>query len=186
MATDWNNIDLDSHEVDLELVSSLTFSDFLTTINSNLEAINASTVRNLFNENLKRIVEEARGIFASNMKNITTHAQRDRQDVPTTPRTRGRPLPPTLPASGNAVQQQLVRDMDMWNKRTGCLHRDRAKAEKQILAHLVGARRMSRRRWYSQGWVFVIKGFEVITCYRPAAPVVMKEVYDLHHPHSSL
>jgi hypothetical protein len=77
---DWNNIDLNSHEVDSYLIDPLTFGTLLLEINCNIRDINAATVTAQFEEDLQSRIEEARSIFKSNLKNIVKKAKKDRED----------------------------------------------------------------------------------------------------------
>lgn len=74
----YNNIDLNSSEVESQLIDSLTFKTLLLEINCNLPEINADTVRKQFEEDLKSRVREAREIFEANLNNIVKQAQGER------------------------------------------------------------------------------------------------------------
>ena len=78
MITDWDNIDLDSHEIGLCLVESLTFEDLLLAINCNLPEITEKTVTAQFEEHLRKINLDARCIFESNLKNLVEFAKAER------------------------------------------------------------------------------------------------------------
>lgn len=75
---DWNNIDLDSHEIDSAIVDEYTFETLLLEINCNLPEINEATVRQQFNKSLDATIEQAKDIFESNLKNILNHATKER------------------------------------------------------------------------------------------------------------
>lgn len=80
-STNWENIDLNSPcERNLELISGLTFQTFLMEIDSNLPEITEKTVRAQFEEDLRRINQEARWVFEKNLKNITQYAEAYRKD----------------------------------------------------------------------------------------------------------
>lgn len=75
MPQDWNNIDLDSHEVGCAIVDEYTFESLLLEIECNLPVINEDTVREQFYKSLKSNFDEAKDIFESNIKNIVSHAK---------------------------------------------------------------------------------------------------------------
>lgn len=80
MATNWSNIDFSNpRERNLNVIEGLTFEDLLTEINCNLPEINASTVTEQFEKDLKNRIEEARWVFNSNLKNIIRQGNKERK-----------------------------------------------------------------------------------------------------------
>ena len=76
---DWNNVDLNSHEIDSYLIDPLTFEVLLLEINCNIPEITPATVTTQFEEDLQSRIEEARSVFKSNLKNIVKKAKKDRK-----------------------------------------------------------------------------------------------------------
>jgi len=76
---DWNNIDLNSHEIDSHLIDPLTFETLLLEINCNIRDINPTTVTAQFEEDLQSRIKEARSVFKSNLKNIVKKAKKDQK-----------------------------------------------------------------------------------------------------------
>jgi hypothetical protein len=76
---DWNNVDLNSHEIDSYLIDPLTFEILLLEINCNIPEITPATVTAQFEEDLQSRIEEARSVFKSNLKNIVKKAKQDRK-----------------------------------------------------------------------------------------------------------
>ena len=77
---DWNNVDLNSHEVDLYLIDPLTFETLLLEINCNIRDINPATVTAQFEEDLQSRIEESRSVFKANLNNIVKKALKNRED----------------------------------------------------------------------------------------------------------
>ena len=75
---DWNNIDLNSYEVDCNLIDGLTFETLLLEIHCNIREINETTVRKQFEDDLNSRVDEAKSIFEANLKNIVKKAKKER------------------------------------------------------------------------------------------------------------
>ncbi len=76
MSKDWNNIDLDSHEVGSAIVDEYTFEGLLLEIECNLPVINLETVRKQFYDSLSKNIEQAKEVFEANLHNIVRHAQK--------------------------------------------------------------------------------------------------------------
>jgi formiminotetrahydrofolate cyclodeaminase len=74
----WNNIDLNSHEIDSAIIDEYTFEGLLLEINYNLPEINEDTVRKQFLTSLNQNMEQAKDIFESNLKNILKYAKKER------------------------------------------------------------------------------------------------------------
>ena len=74
---DYNNIDLNSHEVATNIIDPLTFETFLLQIDCNLskETINAETVQAEFDMVLGLIIAGAEDIFKANLNNIIKKAK---------------------------------------------------------------------------------------------------------------
>lgn len=66
----WNNIDLNSHEVESNIVDSTSFATLLLEVECNCKEINESSIRNQFRESLNSLVESARSVFEANLDNI--------------------------------------------------------------------------------------------------------------------
>ncbi len=75
---DWNNVDLNSHEVDQYLIDPLTFKTLLLEIGCNHPVISRETVTAQFEEDLMCRVEEARRVFNANLDNLVLFAQETR------------------------------------------------------------------------------------------------------------
>lgn len=76
----WNNIDLDSHEIDSALIDEFTFEDLLLMINCNLPQITEYLVRKEFYKFLNDKVQEVKEVFESNLTNIVKHAKEERNE----------------------------------------------------------------------------------------------------------
>ena len=74
----WNNIDLNSHERDANLIDPLTFDGLLLEINCNIKEINFKTVKFQFIKDMQYRLEEAQSIFNSNLDNIVKQALKER------------------------------------------------------------------------------------------------------------
>ena len=77
---DWNNVDLNSHEVDSHLVDPLTFETLLLEIHCNIRDISEASVTTQFEEDLQSRIEEARSVFNSNLQNIVEKAKKNRAE----------------------------------------------------------------------------------------------------------
>lgn len=78
MTIDWKNVDLTRYAKDC-LIDSLTFEDFLEEISSNLPEITEKTVTAQFEEDMRRIVGDARAVFKANLKNLVNFAKAERE-----------------------------------------------------------------------------------------------------------
>lgn len=76
---DWNNIDLNNHEIDSAIIDEYTFASLLLEIKCNLPVINEHTIRAQFLASLDHTIEEAKDIFESNLKNIIKQAKKERK-----------------------------------------------------------------------------------------------------------
>ena len=76
---DWNNVDLENN-AELKLVEPLTFATLLLEINCNLPAIDSASVTKQFETDLESRIDEAREIFAANLKNIVNHAKKSHEN----------------------------------------------------------------------------------------------------------
>lgn len=71
---DWSNVDLNSNEVESDILSPYTFKILLLEIDCNLPEINENSVRQQFLTELEAKVSEAKKIFEANISNIVEHA----------------------------------------------------------------------------------------------------------------
>jgi hypothetical protein len=72
---DWNNVDLKSdYERNQPILDEYTFETLLLEISCNLREINAKTVTEQFENELKIKVDSAREIFKANLNNILKDA----------------------------------------------------------------------------------------------------------------
>jgi hypothetical protein len=75
----WNKIDLTSPcERNANLIEGLTFETLLLEVHCNLPIIDAKTIKAQFEEDLMGRVEEAKRIFAANLKAIVKQAKKER------------------------------------------------------------------------------------------------------------
>ena len=70
----WKNVDLESYELDLNILDPYSFKILLLEVNCNLPEINEETVTKQFEETLRGKIRSAREIFNYNLKNIVKHA----------------------------------------------------------------------------------------------------------------
>lgn len=78
---DWNNIDLESSDINLNILDPLSFDTFLLEISCNIkeENLNKETLIKEFESRLKEKQHEARMIFAFNLNNILNKVINDRK-----------------------------------------------------------------------------------------------------------
>ena len=76
----WRNIDLNSHEREVNIVDPLSFDTLLLEISCNIrtENLNEAEISKAFEHRLICIADEAREIFRANLKNITKQAIKER------------------------------------------------------------------------------------------------------------
>jgi len=74
---DYNNIDLNSHEVEQNIIDDLSFKNLLLQIDCNLpkHKINKGSVQAEFDMVLWLTVESAKDIFKANLNNIIKEAK---------------------------------------------------------------------------------------------------------------
>jgi hypothetical protein len=82
--TDWKNIDLDSWEISLSLIESLSFSEFILELDCNCQNLTHAALREQFEEDLRNRIEDAREVFNSNIGNILAHVRKLRKEKQTT------------------------------------------------------------------------------------------------------
>ena len=75
---DWNKIDLNSHEIESNLVDSYSFATLLLEIECNIPNINYDTVRRQFETSLQSSMLSAMEVFDANFDNILNKAIKDR------------------------------------------------------------------------------------------------------------
>jgi len=77
---DWKNVNLkDGYERSQTILSGYTFDELLLEIEHNCRTIDAKTVREQFEKELRNKVREAREIFADNLQNIVNEAKEYRE-----------------------------------------------------------------------------------------------------------
>lgn len=77
----WSNIDLtDNYEASQNIIDPLSFSTLLLEIGCNIREINEKSVSEQFEIDLQSRIQSAREIFRDNLKNITAHAIRERNE----------------------------------------------------------------------------------------------------------
>jgi len=83
MPQDWTNIDLDSHEIDCQLIDSLTFDTFLMELSCNVpsQELTPERIEKEFLKRLHGIADEAQEIFYANEQNILNHAKKESETV---------------------------------------------------------------------------------------------------------
>ena len=75
----WHKIDLNSpSERSQDLIDGLSFAALMLEIECNLPTIDEKTVTSQFEADLQIRIEEARDIFAHNLKNIVKQAKKKR------------------------------------------------------------------------------------------------------------
>lgn len=75
---DWNNVDLNSHEREANILDPYSFDTLLLEVNCNLREINHETVKAQFMESLNSKIQSAKEVFAANLDNIVKEAQTER------------------------------------------------------------------------------------------------------------
>ncbi len=75
---DWNNVDLNSHERDSNILEPYSFDTLLLEIHCNVRDINEQTVRAQFETSLAAKMVEAVEIFTANKENILKQAIKER------------------------------------------------------------------------------------------------------------
>lgn len=74
----WNNIDLNSSEVESNILNAYSFKTLLLEVECNVREINEETIRQQFTESLNAHIFCAREIFNANLQNILNQALADR------------------------------------------------------------------------------------------------------------
>jgi len=74
----WNNVDLNSHEVESNLLENYTFSTILLEVNCNVREINRETVKAQAMESINAKYKESIEILEANLDNITKKAIEER------------------------------------------------------------------------------------------------------------
>ena len=76
---DWNNINLQSnYERNQNILDPLSFETLLLEIQCNVKEINEESIKKQFEDDLKSKIQSAKEIFNSNLKNILEEAKRER------------------------------------------------------------------------------------------------------------
>lgn len=66
----WNNIDLNSHEVESNIVDSYPFSTLLLEVECNCREIDKKSIERQFLESLNSSMQSAKEVFYANLDNI--------------------------------------------------------------------------------------------------------------------
>lgn len=74
----WNNIDLNSSEIELPILDPYTFSTLLLEVECNLPEITPETVRKQATESIRQKYTVALEILEANLQNIVNKALKDR------------------------------------------------------------------------------------------------------------
>ena len=74
----WNNVDLNSSEVESNLLENYTFSTLLLEVNCNIREINKETVKAQAMESINAKYKESIEILNANLDNLTKFAQDER------------------------------------------------------------------------------------------------------------
>lgn len=74
----WNNIDLNSHEISANILDSYNFETLLLEIECNVREINELTIRKQFKDTMEAKVRSAYEVFEANLDNILTKALENR------------------------------------------------------------------------------------------------------------
>lgn len=77
----WNNIDLNSSEIELPILDPYTFATLLLEVECNLREITPETVRKQAENAIRENCRVALEVLESNLDNIVKYAQKQRADV---------------------------------------------------------------------------------------------------------
>lgn len=77
---DWNNVDLNSSDVEAQMLDAYSFDTLLLEVSCNVRDINHATVRAQFMESLNSKIQSAKDVFNANIDNIVAKAIADRED----------------------------------------------------------------------------------------------------------
>lgn len=69
-----NPVNLDGHEIDLNILEPISFEELLLEVQCNLPSITKETISAQFEENLAAKVREAREVFRANLPNLLEKA----------------------------------------------------------------------------------------------------------------
>lgn len=75
----WNNVDLNSHEREANILDPYSFDILLLEIHCNLKDINRQTVERQFEISLNAKIESAKEVFRANLNNILKQATKERE-----------------------------------------------------------------------------------------------------------
>jgi hypothetical protein len=75
---DWNNIDLNSHEVESNIVDSYSFSTLLLEVECNCKEIDKKSIEKQFLESLNSNIESAKVVFYANLDNVLNESLKRR------------------------------------------------------------------------------------------------------------
>lgn len=76
----WNNVDLNSHEIRANILDSYDFETLLLEINCNVREINEYTIRKQFQETMEAKIHSAYEVFEANLENILAKALEERNE----------------------------------------------------------------------------------------------------------
>jgi len=74
----WNNIDLNSHEIESNIVDSYSFATLLLEVECNCREINKKSVEKQFLSSLDINIEIAKQVFYANLDNIFSESLKRR------------------------------------------------------------------------------------------------------------
>ena len=74
----WNNIDLNSHEIRANILDAYDFETLLLEIDCNVRDINEYTIRKQFKDTMDAKIRSAYEVFEANLENILIKALEDR------------------------------------------------------------------------------------------------------------
>lgn len=74
----WNNVDLNSHEVESNIVDSYSFKTLLLEVECNVREISKDSIRHQFLDSLVARMRTAKGIFEANLDNILEESLKQR------------------------------------------------------------------------------------------------------------
>lgn len=76
----WNNINLNSHEISANILDAYNFETLLLEIECNVREINEYTIRKQFQETMESKVRSAYEVFEANFENILIKALEERNN----------------------------------------------------------------------------------------------------------
>lgn len=74
----WNNVDLNSHEVESNIVDSYSFKTLLLEVECNLREVDKKSIERQFLDSLNANIESAKAVFYTNLDNILNESLKRR------------------------------------------------------------------------------------------------------------